>query len=295
MYILFAFLLGSFLSVMISVNGSLVSAFDSYNGTMLIHWFGLITTGILLAASRQRIHFDRKAPKWIYFAGVVGILTTLFQSSSFGRISMLNISALGLLGQTVASLFIDSFGLFGMKKHSFRRNTLIGFLFALAGIFLMLDSSAGSSLPAVLMSLAAGVSIVTARSMNSRLADSIGNLQGTMINFVAAFPITLLLALTFGAHPGQLPVLSDAPWWMYLGGICGVFGVFMNNYLVPHMSAFQMTLMTFLGMLFGSTLIDLITGAAYSLQSLAGGLLIAAGMILNMFLKHQEEKKAADR
>ena len=52
-----------------------------------------------------------------------------------------------------------------MKKHSFRRNTLIGFLFALAGIFLMLDSSAGSSLPAVLMSLAAGVSIVTARSM----------------------------------------------------------------------------------------------------------------------------------
>jgi len=294
MYSLFTFLLGAFFAVMISINGSLVSTFDSYTGTAIIHFFGLITSAALLTGMHRKIRLDPAAPRWIYLAGVVGILTTLFQASSFGRISMLSISALGLLGQTTASLLIDSFGLFGMKRHPFQKSTLIGFVFALAGIILMMDDTVGTAMIAVLMSFASGITIVTARSMNARLADSVGMMQGTMINFLAAFPFTVLLALTLGNHGYTAASLASAPLWMYVGGILGVFGVAMNNLLVPHLPAFQLTLLSFLGSLAGSFVIDLITGSSYQIKSLLGGLLITAGMLVNMILNHRAGQKEAD-
>lgn len=294
MYLLFSFLLGSFFSVMISINGSLVGAFDSYTGAMIIHLFGLVACGIVLLVTHRKLKFDPKAPKWMYFAGVVGICTTIFQASSFGKISMLSISALGLLGETITSLFIDSFGFFGMKKHPFQKSTLIGFLFAIAGIIIMMDSSVSSGIAAVVMSLGAGVSIVTSRSMNARLAQSVGTMQGTFLNFAAAMPVTIVLMLLLGNH-FTVSEMASAPWWMYLGGIFGVVGVSLNNLLVPHLPAFQLTLLSFLGQLACSTVIDLFTGAASSRQSLIGGCLIAVGMLINMVLKHHAEQKAADR
>jgi transporter family-2 protein len=294
MYSLFSFLLGAFFAIMISINGSLVSAFDSYTGTAIVHLFGLITSAVMLGVMHKKIVLDPKAPKWIYLSGVVGILTTLFQASSFGRISMLSISALGLLGQTTASLFIDSFGLFGMKRHPFERSTLIGFAFAVAGIALMLDATVSTAVIAVLMSFGAGLSIVTARSMNARLAASVGTMQGTMINFLAAFPFTVLLALTLGRHGYTAASFTSVPLWIYLGGILGVAGVAMNNLLVPHLPAFQLTLLSFLGSIAGSLVIDLISGGSYPSRSLLGGLLIAAGMLVNMILSHRAELKNSE-
>ena len=292
MYIFLVFLLGSFLSVMISINGSLVGVLDTYTATMIIHIFGLVTCGIVLLVTHKKLKFEPNAPKWIYFAGVVGICTTVFQSSSFGHISMLSISTLSLLGETVTSLIIDSFGLFGMKKHAFQKSTLIGFLFSLAGIFFMMDQLPSSGIAAAIMSLGAGVSIVTSRSMNARLASSIGTMQGTFMNFAAALPVTIVLMLVLGKGL-IVSQMSSAPWWMYLGGILGVAAVSANNKLVPHLPAFQLTLVSFLGQLAGSTVIDIITQTEFSGQSLLGGGLIAIGMIINMVLKHRAEQNAA--
>jgi transporter family-2 protein len=45
--------------------------------------------------------------------------------------------ALGLFGQSLASIIIDHFGLFGMKSIRFRKKKIIGLVFVAAGIVLM--------------------------------------------------------------------------------------------------------------------------------------------------------------
>ena len=221
------------------------------------------------------------------------VLTVIFQALAFGKISMISISSLTLLGGTLASLFLDSFGLMGMEKRPFNRSTLIGFAFSIAGILVMMDFNEKSSVIPVILSLTAGVVIVISRTINAVLSNSIGALQGSFINHLAGLPITIVLAfLLDGLKLQQASLLFSAPVWTYFGGAIGVVAIACNNVVVPKISAFHFTLLSFLGQMATSILIDLAFGTAANIRSVYGGLLIAAGMILNMLLSRKKEAQA---
>lgn len=137
MYNFLALLSGVLITVMISFNGILSTNVGSYTSILIIHIVGFILLNILILTKKIKIRFTRKIPLVLYSAGFIGIFTVLFNNISFSTLGASLTIALGLLGQTVASLIIDSLGLMKMKKIKFEKRKMIGVGLITLGIVVM--------------------------------------------------------------------------------------------------------------------------------------------------------------
>jgi transporter family-2 protein len=292
MYQLLALLTGLTLSIMISINGNLSQQYGVFTASAIIHVVGSVFALLLCVIKKEKKHVWGYTPKWIYLGGAIGVFSTLFNNFSYGHISMTSIVALGLLGQTVTSITIDSLGLFGMKKHPFQKASLIGLIFSFSGIFTMLDHSVTAAVYAVCFSLGAGISVVMSRAVNARLAEKIGPLEGSLVNHLVGLPITVVIAI-IAAATASSSISTGDPFrpWIYIGGMFGVTAVLLCNVIVPRVSAFRMTILTFLGQVSTGVLLDLLIGNRHLDASFKGGLIIAAGLVINMIVEQLLKSK----
>lgn len=299
MFNLLALLSGIVVAVMVVFNGDLTSVYGNYNATFIIHLVGVIFAFIFSKIRGQKLFSRKKLPLWLYSAGAIGIFTTLFNNYSFGKISLTGILALTLFGQTVFSLLIDNLGLFGMKKHPLRKSSLIGLLFSLAGIIFMLTDLAGvdsAAVVAIIFSISVGCIIVTSRTINARLSEYIGAMPGSFINHLVGLPFTLILALVMPSNDITAIAQRPSPHaWIYLGGLLGVLVTYVLNITVPKISSFSLTLLAFVGQVFIGIVIDLIRENDFSSVTFYGGIIVAAGIALNMSIEYVQSlrKKAS--
>jgi transporter family-2 protein len=299
MFNLLALLSGIVVAVMVVFNGDLTSVYGNYNATFIIHLVGVIFAFIFSKIRGQKLFSRKKLPLWLYSAGAIGIFTTLFNNYSFGKISLTGILALTLFGQTVFSLLIDNLGLFGMKKHPLRKSSLIGLLFSLAGIIFMLTDLAGvdsAAVVAIIFSISVGCIIVTSRTINARLSEYIGAMPGSFINHLVGLPFTLILALVMPSNDITAIAQRPSPHaWIYLGGLLGVLVTYVLNITVPNISSFSLTLLAFVGQVFIGIVIDLMRKNDFSSVTFYGGIIVAAGIALNMSIEYVQSlrKKAS--
>ena len=200
MYIFLSLLTGAIISVMVAINGDLTTYYGMFTAAVIIHIVGSVFAYIVMKFKKQTLSFTSDIPLWFYLGGALGVITTFCNNFAFGKISLTSIIAIGLLGQTVTSLVIDSFGLFGMNKYGFQKHTLIGLSLALLGMLMMLDTPSSSGLFAVVLSFIAGSSIVLSRTCNARLADRIGALPGSLVNHLVGLPLCIILFLLCGTQ-----------------------------------------------------------------------------------------------
>jgi transporter family-2 protein len=130
-------LIGSLIAIMILMSGILAGAIGNVASSIVIHTSGLIAVTVLLLVRRQAVHW-RKAPYYLYGAGIVGFLTLIFTNFSFAQLGVAVPLALGLLGQSVVSILIDNYGWLGMKKRPFQKKKLFGTLLTSLGIIVMM-------------------------------------------------------------------------------------------------------------------------------------------------------------
>lgn len=283
MYYLLSILAGVVISVMVYLNGGLTSAYGTYTAAVIIHVIGVIFAGTICILKRKNIKIKNYAPLWAYFGGAIGVLTTLFNNYSFGRITMTSIVALGLLGQSLSSVILDSFGWLGVEKRQVNKNSVIGYLGATIGIFIMLDKSVSEAIFAVALSLSAGITVVMSRTVNARLSTETSPLVGSLINHMVGLPICFILAIVL-QRPIWFMAISIKP-WLYLGGVLGVVTVLLFNITVPKVSAFRLTVLSFTGQIFTGITLDIALGLEYSTATFAGGLVIATSLLANMLLE----------
>lgn len=138
MYYLLALFIGFCCAFMLVQNGALSDGVGVYLSTVLIHVVGLVTVGLVQLFRRQSLKPRAKLPFYYFLGGLFGVIPTAFNNIAFGVISVSAILALGLLGQSLTSILIDHFGLFGVKKQPFRKEKLVGIGFVVGGIALML-------------------------------------------------------------------------------------------------------------------------------------------------------------
>lgn len=297
MYQLLSIISGMILSVMVSINGNLSDRYGVLKAAVIIHIVGVLFALLLCFVRKEKRLHRKPSSVWIYLGGAIGVITTFFNNLSFGHISMTSLIALGLLGQMVTGMFIDHLGLFGMKKRQFQKDSVIGILLAITGIFIMLDSTVTTTIYATVLSVGAGVSVVMARTVNARLSQEIGPLQGSLVNHLVGLPITLVVALLVTDHPVYSGVVSPVRPWIYCGGMIGVIVVLLCNIVVPKLPAFHVTVLTFTGQLFTGIVLDLVSGERFSDASFRGGIIIALGVVVNMILEYlaiqRSEKEAA--
>lgn len=292
MYQLLVLLTGILTSVMISINGGLAAQYDVFFASAVIHLIGSIFAIILCAMQKDKKPLLHHSPKWIYLGGAIGVITTVFQNLACSLINMTSIVALGLLGETVMSLFIDGLGLFGMKKQPFRKTSLIGLVFAFAGIIIMLDSSVTSAIIGIVVAFVPGVTKVLSRTVNARLSEKTGALRSSLVNHLVGLPITVIMAIFLCTkNTVNISAFTSSKPWIYFGGLFGVTVILLLNVTVPKVSAFNLTVLSFVGQIFAGFIIDMILGNPFD-SSFIGGLVVSIGITLNFVVEGIVNKKS---
>jgi len=287
MFYALSLLMGILISVMVAFNGGLTAQYGVYSATVIIHIVGLLLIVAVVLFKKERF-FPARFAWFLYMGGAIGVLTTVFNNFSFGRVSVSAILALGLLGQSVAGFVIDQYGLFGMKKHPFSKEKSIGLLLILAGIASMINNF---EIIAVAVSFFAGVNIVLSRTLNAKLADVTSVRVSTFYNYFVGLILSVLVFLLLGR--GEIVFAEFAlssSWYIYLGGVLGVCVVLLGNIVVVKVSAFYLTLLIFIGKVFSGILIDVILMQTISMRNLIGGVLVAAGLSVNLALDNSKRK-----
>lgn len=284
---LLSVLSGVLIAVMIAVNGGLTAQYGAWTATVIIHIVGLVFISLILIFKREKILPVKKLPFYLFSGGLIGVATTVFTNVAFGKISVSAILALCLLGQTVTSLIVDHYGCFNMPKIPFPKKKLFGIVFVVLGIAVMLSIFELSMFAAVIVSLLAGVTIVMARTVNARLAEETSVLKSTFINYVTGLAFSgaiLAVVIACGLEQEFAFRFSLPTVWIYFGGLIGVLVVMIANVITTKVPSFYMTLLLFIGQVFTGLLLDVILTQTFSQRNLFGGLLVAIGLSINIWL-----------
>ncbi|MFY0758490.1 MULTISPECIES: DMT family transporter [Metabacillus] len=137
MYNLISAAVGAFIAIMIVLNGELSNGIGNYTSSVAIHLVGLLAICAVFLFIKKPIHFQKGLPLYLYSAGAIGVLTVLFSNISFMSLGVSVTIALGLLGQSLAAIIIDHYGLLGMKTVKFNKTKCIGLAFILLGSAVM--------------------------------------------------------------------------------------------------------------------------------------------------------------
>ncbi|WP_172973923.1 DMT family transporter [Fundicoccus ignavus] len=288
MYQSLAFVTGIILAVMISVNGGLSGYYGVFPATVIIHLVGTIFSLFFTLKQYGWIKLTGFKPVWIYLGGAIGVFTVVFNNLAFSKLSVTNIIALALFGQTITALIFDHFGLLGMKKIPFKKTSLLGLSFSLFGIWQLLDTSVSGAILAVLYAVTSGVTVVLSRSVNTQLSEKIGAMHGALVNHVVGLIVSILIL--FFVNIETVPFKLNNP-LMYFGGVLGVVVVYLSNIVVPKVSSFNLTILSFVGQVLMGLALDLILTQTYSVPALKAALIIATGILLTMLTEKVSIKR----
>lgn len=128
---------GTLLAIMVLFNGALGESMGNYASSVMIHFIGLIGIILLLIGTKSKLNHLKGVPLYMYSAGLIGIITVLFSNMSYAHLGVALTVALGLLGQSITSIVVDHFGLFGIPANPFNQKKLIGLLLIALGIVAM--------------------------------------------------------------------------------------------------------------------------------------------------------------
>lgn len=132
-----AVFIGIIISIMISFNGALSSKVGNYPAVVIIHIVGIILVIAILVIKRQKICFKEHIPFYLFTAGAIGVIMTIFNNLCVNTLGVSLTLSIGLFGQSVASTIIDHFGLLGMETHKLKPKKIIGYSIVLCGIIIM--------------------------------------------------------------------------------------------------------------------------------------------------------------
>jgi uncharacterized membrane protein YdcZ (DUF606 family) len=130
--------------------------------------------------------------------------------------------------------------------------------------------------------LLSGVTIVLARMLSARLAQNCGAAYSCLMNYILGLTGSLIAFFITGAVAKAAFPASGTSIVMYIGGALGLVSVYILNKITHRLPATQMTLLIFVGQLFSGLLLDYFATHKFSPGTLAGGLLVLAGLAVNI-------------
>lgn len=132
---LLGLLSGVLIATMNIMNAQLSGVWGQNISPIIIHGIGLILIAALCIGKYKSI---RKVPKLYLLGGAVGLGTVVFSNLSTGVLGVTVMSVLSLLGQTIASLCVDFFGIMGMPKKHINKEKLISIGLIIIGAVVMI-------------------------------------------------------------------------------------------------------------------------------------------------------------
>ncbi|NBF13828.1 EamA-like transporter family protein [Pseudomonas sp. Fl4BN2] len=110
---------------------------------------------------------------------------------------------------------------------------------------------------AIALSLLAGVAVPLQAASNARLGVTLGHpLWATVISLLVSSVAIALVMLIVKVPRPHLGALLNGPWWIWLGGLAGVFYITVALISVPRLGALNFIMAVVLGQLIISLVID---------------------------------------
>lgn len=110
---------------------------------------------------------------------------------------------------------------------------------------------------ALLLGLVAGGVIPLQTAINSRLASRLGAiLPASLVSFAVGTAALVLAVLATGTAVPWATTASTQPWWIWIGGVCGLVFLTLNIVLLPRIGASATVVLPLVGQVFGGLLID---------------------------------------
>ena len=116
---------------------NLQSPYFSALSVFLIAFLGLVMYIIITKQPIPTYIQFTTAPKWSYLGGILGGIYILLIVLLAPKLGIGNVTVLVLLGQILAAMIIDQFGLFGAQIHTINYQRFVGVIFLCAGVYLI--------------------------------------------------------------------------------------------------------------------------------------------------------------
>ncbi len=122
-----------------SIAGSMGHRIGGAAGSLIVHLGGaLASLALLIARGGEGIREWRSLPWYMLGSGVFGLVLYLSLSQTIPRLGATTAITLVVVGQLVAGMLIDHFGLFAVQARSIDLQRVLASLLLLAGAGLML-------------------------------------------------------------------------------------------------------------------------------------------------------------
>jgi len=108
---------------------------------------------------------------------------------------------------------------------------------------------------AFIFAVVSGIAMAVQGSMNSGLAKVIGLLESTLVVHGTGTLATFLL-LVLGLGKGDFSKITEAPWYLYLGGLIGVLITYGVVASIPKLGVANATTLIIVGQVSAAFLID---------------------------------------
>ena len=144
----------------------------------------------------------------------------------------------------------------------------------------------------VFLSVMTGVTIVSSRLVNAKLAERTSARYSTLMNYVVGLTCAIIVLLVSKEKaPQTLPNISIGNLFIFLGGVMGVCSILINNIITNKLPSFELTLLMFVGQLFAGIALDYFILNTFSFGKFAGGILVFIGLWLSIKSDNKEERE----
>ena len=124
-----------------------------------------------------------------------------------------------------------------------------------------------------------GCASVISKMINYRCTRVLGTNNGSLVNYVVASLLSLILLLVSTKFNVNLYAFTEAPWWLYLGGAFGIIAFIISMITLSRLKVMESTILLLVGQLTAGILFDTFMFRNISIGKIAGILLVAAGII----------------
>jgi transporter family-2 protein len=135
-----------------------------------------------------------------------------------------------------------------------------------------------ANLMALGLAMVSGILMAVQGSLNTSLSKVIGLIETTFVVHVTGTIILLLVLFVFRMGKGNLNALPQAPWYAYLGGLVGVFIIYLVAASIPKVGVANATTAIIVGQVLTAIIIDHFGG--FGLEQFSCGWNEIAGLAL---------------
>ncbi len=120
-----------------SLGKSLQSPYFSALTVFLVAFIGMILYVLMARQGIPTMAQFSAAPKWTYLGGILGAIYILLIVILAPKLGIGNVTVMVLMGQILAAMLIDQFGLLGAAPHPINWQRLVGVILMCVGVFLI--------------------------------------------------------------------------------------------------------------------------------------------------------------